>query len=200
MTLVTPDALENPQPVMKGMGKNMNIGIIPVHHFAIHPDFVHFLHPGDLLFCNKMGITEGRIQTQPQLITFSALICYPASCNILFMFSLKGGLIIPFSVMIPAMKAFGTTSNAGFHTATPSGAILWYRYGLFLQAFALRSGCHRRVAWQGQWWHRRGNIKRDFMMLSQDSKAVTADLICRISVCRNTVRADNNQISAFFFI
>lgn|GEM_PF-5959835 len=45
--------------------------------------------------------------------------------SIFFMFSSKGGLITPFSVIIAVMRVFSVTSKAGFRTFTPSGAILF---------------------------------------------------------------------------
>jgi hypothetical protein len=42
--LVTTDPLENPEAIVKCMGQNMNLRLIPVHHFAIKPDFFCFLH------------------------------------------------------------------------------------------------------------------------------------------------------------
>ncbi len=38
--LITPDAFENGEPVMQGVGQDVDLGIVPVHPRAVHPDFL----------------------------------------------------------------------------------------------------------------------------------------------------------------
>ena len=40
--IVATNAFEDPEPVMQGMGEDMDIGFVPGDHFSIHPDFFRF--------------------------------------------------------------------------------------------------------------------------------------------------------------
>jgi len=40
--LITADAFKNAQSIMKGVGQNMDIGLVPGDEFAVQPDFFGF--------------------------------------------------------------------------------------------------------------------------------------------------------------
>ena len=77
-------------------------------------------------FCHHVDEIEIRPARIPGdvcgLVSFMPAILYRHQ-NISASEEPKGGSAIPFSVIMPDIFRFGVTSNAGFFTATPSGAI-----------------------------------------------------------------------------
>ena len=96
----------------------------------------------------------------------------------------EGRLYRPFSVIIPAIYAWGVTSKAGFRTLIPSGAIRCSRQwvtsrGSRSSMGGTASSTHRSG---DRWWsrgrpHRRGSVRP-----GQDRHRVGSDFIGRVPV------------------
>ena len=46
---ISPDAFEDPQPVMQGVGEQGNLGFVPGNEFAVEPDVLGLFHHGSFL-------------------------------------------------------------------------------------------------------------------------------------------------------
>ena len=44
LAFVAPDAFKYPQTIMKGVRQDVDVGIIPVYKFSMHPDFFTLFH------------------------------------------------------------------------------------------------------------------------------------------------------------
>jgi hypothetical protein len=46
---ITALPLKNRRTIMNYMRQDVNLGVIPVHEFAVHPDFIYFIESHTLL-------------------------------------------------------------------------------------------------------------------------------------------------------
>ncbi len=109
--------------------------------------------------------------------------------------SVKGGRITPASVMMAVMSSCGVTSKAGFQTATPSGAVRTP------PTWVTSSGCPLLDGDRAAVGERRidrgeggGDVEGDPVRPGEDRQAVGPDLVGRVAVGGDPVRADDDQI------
>ena len=82
LTMVGPDALEDSQAVMQGMGQDVNLGLIPGNEFAVQPDELRLLHhlsyPPESILLKIFIVSQRTCQTvfPPVFIALSALFRY----------------------------------------------------------------------------------------------------------------------------
>ena len=118
----------------------------------------------------------------------------------------KGGFNTPRSVMIAVISRAGVTSNAGWRTAMPSGAMLTVRIDPSRRARGVRHlvaaplldrdvAAARAAEIDGG--PRRGDVERHPVGVGKNGDSVRADLVRGVAVGGDAVRAHEHGVERF---